>query len=541
MTNKLLFLFLAMGSTIVMAQNLTITTTVCSDASSVRMTGPWWQWNLTAGPEATNNGDGTWTFNFNPAPTLDMEYLLIVDGIMENLVGSNQVTQNWSCTPVTDQSSYANRLWAVGSGDVSGIYYGTCEDCSTLVIYGCMNEAAANYNPLATQDDGSCIIPTMLPLTFESSSVEFTDFDGGNSTVVPNPYSSDINSSSNVVEHVRNGGQFWAGTYISVEPIDFSNGSVINMKVYAPSADIPVLLKIEQSSTGVNTELTLNTTVANAWEVLSYDFGSQPSDLYDRVVVIFNMGVVGDGSAMSTYYFDDIQFATGPISGCTDSQAINYNPDASVDDGQCYYNVSSLKITVNPCMDVDSVRLTGPFWGWNLLEGPEASKNSDGTWSFTFDPAPSENMEYLLVVDGVMEDMVAAGSESGDWSCTPVSDYFSYANRLWEVVSGVIQGGVLTYSDVTGVYYGSCMSCGNDFNLDESINQSLVYPNPVADKFRLNTNVSSLFIYDIYGKQVESVNNPADEIDISSLSDGVYMIRLVDTNSQNSFIKILKK
>ena len=541
MTNKLLFLFLAMASTIVMAQNLTITTTVCSDASSVRMTGPWWQWNLTAGPEATNNGDGTWTFNFNPAPTEDMEYLLIVDGIMENLVGSNLASQNWDCTPVTDYETYANREWAVGSGDVSGIYYGTCEDCSTLVIYGCMNEAAANYNPLATQDDGSCIIPTMLPLTFESSTVEFTDFDGGNSTVVPNPYSSDINSSSNVVEHVRNGGQFWAGTYISVEPIDFSNGSVINMKVYAPSADIPVLLKIEQSSTGVNTELTLNTTVANAWEVLSYDFGSQPSDLYDRVVVIFNMGVVGDGSAMSTYYFDDIQFATGPTSGCTDSQAINYNPDASVDDGQCYYNVSSLKITVNPCMDVDSVRLTGPFWGWNLLEGPEASKNSDGTWSFTFDPAPSENMEYLLVVDGVMEDMVAAGSESGDWSCTPVSDYFSYANRLWEVGSGVIQGGVLTYSDITGVYYGSCMGCGNDFNLDESINQSLVYPNPVADKFRLNTNVSSLFIYDIYGKQVKSVNNPADEIDISSLSDGVYMIRLVDTNSQNSFIKILKK
>ena len=541
MTKKLLFLFLVMGSNIVMSQNLSITTTVCSDASSVRMTGPWWQWNLTAGPEATNNGDGTWTFNFNPAPTEDMEYLLIVDGIMENLVGSNLASQNWDCTPVTDYETYANREWAVGSGDVSGIYYGTCEDCSTLVIYGCMNEAAANYNPLATQDDGSCIIPTMLPLTFESSSVEFTDFDGGNSTVVPNPYSSDINSSSNVVEHVRNGGQFWAGTYISVEPIDFSNGSVINMKVYAPSADIPVLLKIEQSSTGVNTELTMNTTVANAWEVLSYDFGSQPSDLYDRVVVIFNMGVVGDGSAMSTYYFDDIQFATGPISGCTDSQAINYNPDASVDDGQCYYNVSSLKITVNPCMDVDSVRLTGPFWGWNILEGPEASKNSDGTWSFTFDPAPSENMEYLLVVDGVMEDMVAAGSESGDWSCTPVSDYFSYANRLWEVGSGVIQGGVLTYSDVTGVYYGSCIGCGNDFNLDESINQSLVYPNPVADKFRLNTNVSSLFIYDIYGKQVKSVNNPADEIDISSLSDGVYMIQLVDENSQNSIIKILKK
>ena len=78
-----------------------------------------------------------------------------------------------------------------------------------------MNEAAANYNPLATQDDGSCIIPTMLPLTFESGSVEFTDFDGGSSTIIPNPYSSDINSSSNVVEHVRNGGQFM-GRYIYI-------------------------------------------------------------------------------------------------------------------------------------------------------------------------------------------------------------------------------------------------------------------------------------------------------------------------------------
>ena len=109
MTKKLLFLFLVMGSSLIMAQNLSVTTTVCSDASSVRMTGPWWQWGLTSGPEASDNGDGTWTFTFNPAPNADMEYLLIVDGIMENLVGSNIASQNWSCTPVTDQATFANR------------------------------------------------------------------------------------------------------------------------------------------------------------------------------------------------------------------------------------------------------------------------------------------------------------------------------------------------------------------------------------------------------------------------------------------------
>ena len=98
--------------------------------------------------------------------------------------------------------------------------------------------------------------------------------------------------------------------------------------------------------------------------------------------------------------------------------------------------------------------------------------------------------------------MVAAGSESGDWSCTPVSDYFSYANRLWEVGSGVIRWSsylLRCYRCLLWVMYGGC---GNDFNLDESINQSLVYPNPVADKFRLNTNIKP-FIYDICGKQVD--------------------------------------
>ena len=532
MTKKLLFLFLVMGSSLIMAQNLSVTTTVCSDASSVRMTGPWWQWGLTSGPEASDNGDGTWTFTFNPAPDADMEYLLIMDGIMENLVGSNQVTQNWSCTPVTDQSSYANRLWEVGSGNVSNTY-GTCDDCSTLVIYGCMDNSAANYNPLATQDDGSCILPITLPIDFEGQGYEFTDFDGGYSSIIENPFSSGINTSSNVVEHIRSGGMFWAGTYLSVDPFDFSSSSIINMTVRTPQVGIPVEMKLEQATGGLSKSLIVNSTIANEWEVLSFDYTGEPSLLYDRIVIIFDKipGQIGDGSAMSTYYFDDIVFETGPVPGCTDTEANNYNPSATIDDGSCTYGVIVLNITVNPCMEVDSVRLTGPFWGWSDAEGPAATENPNGTWTFTFDPAPDVNMEYLLVVDGVREDMVAAGVESGDWSCTPVSDYNSYANRLWEVGSG----------DVTDVYYGSCTGCGNDFNLDESINQSLVYPNPVADKFRLNTNVLSLFVYDIYGKLVKSVNNPADEIDISSLSNGVYMIRLVDENSQNSIIKILKK
>ena len=43
--------------------------------TSVRIVGPWWGWGPDGGPNATDNGDGTWTVLFEDAPTADMEYL----------------------------------------------------------------------------------------------------------------------------------------------------------------------------------------------------------------------------------------------------------------------------------------------------------------------------------------------------------------------------------------------------------------------------------------------------------------------------------
>ena len=39
------------------------------------------------GPQAVDNGDGTWTFTISPAPTDSLEYLLVKDGVMEKIMG----------------------------------------------------------------------------------------------------------------------------------------------------------------------------------------------------------------------------------------------------------------------------------------------------------------------------------------------------------------------------------------------------------------------------------------------------------------------
>jgi len=53
----------------------------------------------------------------------------------------------------------------------------------------------------------------------------------------------------------------------------------------------------------------------------------------------------------------------------------------------------ALNLTVAVPCGTTMVRLSGPWWGWDPSGGPVGVDNGDGTFTFTFDPAPTENME----------------------------------------------------------------------------------------------------------------------------------------------------
>ena len=83
------------------------------------MTGPWWGWDPNGGPVASDNGDGTWTVTLDPAPTDNMEYLWVVDGVQENLIDN---AANGECTAeidggslITDYAGWANRVLVASS------------------------------------------------------------------------------------------------------------------------------------------------------------------------------------------------------------------------------------------------------------------------------------------------------------------------------------------------------------------------------------------------------------------------------------------
>lgn len=154
--------------------------------------------------------------------------------------------------------------------------------------------------------------PVVLPVTFESTSINYAwnDFSGGNVTVVTNPFNNAANPSARVAKMVKNAGDPWGGSWIGLGgPIDFSTNKVFRMKVYSPRVGAKVLLKVENAGNGsIAFEKEVLTTVANAWEDLAFDYRTiNTSNQYHNIVVIFDNGTPGDGSANFTFYMDDIR------------------------------------------------------------------------------------------------------------------------------------------------------------------------------------------------------------------------------------------
>lgn len=149
-----------------------------------------------------------------------------------------------------------------------------------------------------------------LPFNFETAPVtsDFIDFDGGIATVVDNTKPTG-NSSAKVAQLIRDGGQVWGGSKIILDSkLDFSSQGGFSMKVFTTAPiGTQVSLKLEDSTNGdINAEVGAVTTVTGAWETLTWDFTGKPLNTYDVLVFLFDLGNVGDGSANSTFLFDDI-------------------------------------------------------------------------------------------------------------------------------------------------------------------------------------------------------------------------------------------
>ena len=163
------------------------------------------------------------------------------------------------------------------------------------------------FDEIELANDGSPVSPGKVFQNFEGDVPEFTVFGNiAGTEVIANPDASGANTTAHVAQLTKtSGAETWAGTFFEQgTALDLTTFSKIKVKTWSPKSGVVVKVKLENADASITHEVDVNTTVANAWETLTYDFSAAPAGSYVRVVIFFDFGNSGDGTV---YYFDEFE------------------------------------------------------------------------------------------------------------------------------------------------------------------------------------------------------------------------------------------
>ena len=398
-----------------------------------------------------------------------------------------------------------------------------------------------------------------MPVDFENAQVTFEDFinfNGGAGYVVYNPQIDDENASESVGLIVRDGGDIWAGSYLELEDyLDFSTNTTINMRVLSPYPGLMVKFKIEGDQGSFPsepaTERDAYTTTTNQWEVLSWSFAGEPSNTYRKLVLMFDFGNIGDGTADSTFYFDDI-YQTDPSGGLG-----QIDLPITYDDSSIYYSFIPFG---DDSVEIELLETTSGNYGKvvksNIAESWAGVTLSNETGLVNTIPVTSSNSKMYVHVN--IENTSTTNipirlkiENSNDPTQSVETEAFTTVTNQWEVLefnfnneaTGTAALNENYPFDMVSIFFNFGSSGDNQtvYNFDNisfgspislSTNSSIlssykVYPNPFVNTINIFgiDGVETVVINDVLGKEIfKGVG--VEEINLSSFEKGTYFLTL---------------
>ena len=258
--------------------------------------------------------------------------------------------------------------------------------CDELEIYGCMDETASNYNPNATEEDESCLEPI--------------DCEG-----LPTITISMLDSY----------GDGWNGNILTVNNQTFT---------------------IDSGSEGVGTTCI---DLSSECVYVYCDGGSYGSEV-SWTISEGDIVLLSGGAPFN----DTIGNCGGPIDvyGCTDAAALNYNPEATEEDGSCEYE-----------------QIEGP---WEvLITGSNHTIAVGGETPITIEDMPIENGDWIgvfytedngglqcagySVYDGGTDAIPAQGNDSTTDETDGFQDGEEFVWMIWDASEDIVYSANATY------------------------------------------------------------------------------------------------
>jgi len=493
-------------------------------------------------------------------------------------------------------------------GEYGSVSFGinTEEDCVDDQILGCTDPTAVNYNPDATVDDGSCIYDSdcngfegtfSLSSNYEYSgwweilNTETGEYVIGDSIPADVQYFSDFcledgcyniqlnlfsDSEFNASVYVVVGGEtvileflvageynadFQVGVGCSDEIFGCTDPDAIN---YNPEATIDNGSCVYEC-TGVSAELIIESgfELSGYWslingetgEYLDYDTIQNALEFYELCLEdgCYELDLTLEANATANAFISlnganeiffsgevqagnySFQFEIGSgcedseIYGCTDPEAVNYNPAATIDDGSCIYEFEcNVGFAIIPdTTGLNTIWITPTFELDNLVD--ILWDFGDGTTSIEIFPV------HEYAGDGPYTLCLTASLETEGTTCQ--------STFCAEISGEMLGSGLLSSGFSINVVPNSTLSVSqNTRDIDVDI-----FPNPASMGINLSYNsVSSgpelILIYDLTGKVIDeipfnvTVGNNQKYIDIEHLANGIYILSLRNISNQR-FVK----
>jgi hypothetical protein len=410
-------------------------------------------------------------------------------------------------------------------------------DTCIPVIYGCMSSIAINYDPLANTDDGSCI---------------GVNYGCTDSTMWNYSPSANVDDSS-CVPYI----------YGCMDPTMFNYNPLANTE---NNSCIPFVYGC-MDSTMFNYDPLANTDngtcipfIYGCTNPAALNYNPQANtDDFSCVLPIYGcmdstafnydpLANVDNGSCVPVVYgctnpialnycdscnTDDFSCIL-PIYGCTDSTMFNYNPLANVDNNSCvpfiYGCTDPSMLNYDPSANTEDFSCIPYIYGCM----DSTALNYDST-------ANTDNGSCVAVVEGCMDpdaynyDITANVNDSS--SCLYSANCITGAgNPYW--LNDPCYAWVISVDDYCceNEWDTICQStynyCENNWTgpvLSRDVEDNLiVYPNPTSDKININREVDVRIINTI-GDVVIQKNN-ISVLDVSYLSPGMYTIQIIYKN-----------
>ena len=335
------------------------------------------------------------------------------------------------------------------------------------------------------------------------------------------------------------------------------------MSVYTPISGLMVKFKLEGDN-GAQTERDTYTTLSDNWETLTWSFAGEPLNTYNKLVLMFDFGNIGDGSTNSTFYFDDIN-TFDPSGGLNqiDLPVTFENPEVyySLIDFEGNGPSTVVEVGGNHYVEVIKTDESGTSAGVTIgtEEGfatniPITSSDTkiyahvfvDGTTQTGIpirfkiensnDPTQSVETEIFTSVAGEWEVLEFDFSNEATGTAALNTSYqFNMASMFFNF--GTVGDNETIYR-FDNISFGSPISLGINDNISASYR---VYPNPFVNTINIFgiDGSETVVINDILGKEIfKGVG--VEEINLSSFEKGTYFLTL-SKGSQSSTFKVIKK